>query len=188
MREAKFGIAAEFDLLVVDANRTEIFGEAFVEPSLGGRIVEVQQHSGEVVRDGAPGFLFEEVEDDEVLIVAGEEESGDVDGLALAQGSELVIGLVVLEGENGQGDGLVEVFFAQQRGEDGAHLLEAEGDFAAFLFASVGDDGEVGGVDLEPRGFGGKRARAQRQGQNSGAKGQSEYVREGESSVSWSVH
>ena len=37
------------------------------------------------------------------------------------------------------------------QGEDGAHLLKAEGDFAAFLFAGVGDDGEVGGVDLEPR-------------------------------------
>ena len=54
----KLGIAAEFDLFVVDANRTEIFGQAFVEPSLSGGIVVIQQHFGEVVRDGAPGFRF----------------------------------------------------------------------------------------------------------------------------------
>ena len=33
-------------------------GEAFVEPSLSGRIVEVQQADGEIVRDRAPGFFF----------------------------------------------------------------------------------------------------------------------------------
>ena len=45
-------------------------------------------------------------------------------------------------------------------GEDGAHLLEAKGDLAAFFFAGVGDYGEVGGVDFEPGiWFGGGRSR-----------------------------
>ena len=108
--------------------------------------------------DGTPGLVFEEVQDDEVLIVAGKKESGDVDGLALAQERDLVVGLVILEGENGQGNGLVETFFAQRHGEDRTHLLEAQGDFTAFLFAGVGDHGEVGGVDFEPGRLGGKRS------------------------------
>ena len=78
----KFGVAAEFDLFVVDANRAEIFGQAFVEPSLGGGIVVIQQHDGEVVGDRAPGFFFEQVQHDEVLIFAGEKKSGNVNGLA----------------------------------------------------------------------------------------------------------
>ena len=84
----KLRIAAEFDLFVVDANGAEIFGKTFVEPSLSGGIVVVQQHSGEVVRDGAPGFFFEQVQHDEVLIFAGKKKSGDIDGLALARGAQ----------------------------------------------------------------------------------------------------
>ena len=59
------------------------------------------------------------------------------------RGRDLIVGLVVVEGENGQRDRLVEALLTQQSGEDGAHLLEAQGDLAAFLFAGVGDDGEV---------------------------------------------
>jgi len=77
----EFGVAAEFDLFVVDANRAEILGEAFVEPSLGGGIVVIQQHHGEVVRNRSPGLVFEQVQHDEVLIVAGEKKSGDANGL-----------------------------------------------------------------------------------------------------------
>jgi len=54
----KRGVTAESDLSVVDANRSEIFGEAFVEPCLRGGIVVIQQHAGEIFRDGTPGFLF----------------------------------------------------------------------------------------------------------------------------------
>ena len=56
------------------------------------------------MRDGAPGLHFEQVQHDEVLIFAGEKESGDADGLALAQGSNLIVGLVIVEGEDGQRD------------------------------------------------------------------------------------
>ena len=66
------------------------------------------------------------------------------------QRGDLIVGLVVLEGEDGQRDRLVETFFAQQSAEDGAHLLEAESDLAAFLFTGVGENGEVGGMDFKP--------------------------------------
>jgi hypothetical protein len=33
-------------------------------------------------------------------------------------------------------------------------LLEAEGDFASFFVAGIGDDGEVDGVHLQPRRLG----------------------------------
>ena len=157
-RGREFGVAAEFDLFVVDANGAEIFGESFVEPSLRGRIVVAQQHGGEVVSDGVPGFIFEQVQDDEVLIVAGEKEAGNVDwlktlaGRTLAQGRDLEERLVILKGEDGQRNGLIEALPAQQGAENGAHLLEAKGDLASFLVAGIGDDGEVGGVDFEPWG------------------------------------
>ncbi len=151
-RGSEFGVAAEFDLFVVDANGAEIFGESFVKPSLRGGIVVVQQHGGEVVGDGAPGFFFEQIEDDKVLIVAGEEEAGDIDWLAPAQGRDLIKRLVILKGEDGQWDGLIETLSAEQGAEHGAHLLEAECDFSSSLVAGVGDDGEVRGVDFEPGG------------------------------------
>ena len=48
------------------------------------------------------------------------------------------------------GSGWFRRSLPMQRGEDGAHLLEAEGDFASLFFAGVGDHGEVDGVDFEP--------------------------------------
>ena len=77
------------------------------------------------------GSVCGEVERDEILIVAGKKKSGDGDGLAVVQGRGLVVGLVVVEGEDGERDGLVEAVFSDQSGEDGAHLLEAQRDFAA---------------------------------------------------------
>ena len=49
------------------------------------------------------------------------------------------------------GTRFVEAVFHQQGGEDGAHLLEAQRNFFAFFFASIGDDGEVRGVNFKPR-------------------------------------
>ena len=54
----QLGVAADFVLLVVEADGTEVFGQAFVEPCLDRRIVVVEQQVGEVVGDGAPGFLL----------------------------------------------------------------------------------------------------------------------------------
>jgi len=70
------------------------------------------------------------------------------------QGSELVVRPVVLEGENSKRARLMQAVFGQKIGEDGAHLLEAEGDLAAFLLAGVGDYGEMGRVNFEPGGLG----------------------------------
>src|ERR1700732_3278332 len=70
------------------------------------------------------------------------------------QGSELVIRPVVLEGENGKRARLVEAVSGQEIGEDGAHLLEAEGDLAAFLLACVGDHGGMRRENFEPGGLG----------------------------------
>ena len=49
--------------------------------------------------------------------------------------------------------------FAQEIGEDGAHLLEAEGDLAAFLLAGIGDHGEMGRVNFQPGRFGSETER-----------------------------
>ncbi len=51
-------VAADFVLPVVDADGTEVFGQAFVEPCLDFGIVVVEQQVGEVVGHGAPGFLL----------------------------------------------------------------------------------------------------------------------------------
>ena len=119
----EFGVAAQFDLFVVDPNRAEILGQAFVEPSLGGGIVVIQQHHGEVVRNRSPRLFFEQVQHDEVLIVAGEKKSGDANGLGIelarlsfnvSQGRNLIVRLVVLEGEDGQRDRLVEMPFVSR--------------------------------------------------------------------------
>jgi hypothetical protein len=107
--------------------------------------------------NGAPGFLFEQVQDDEVLVLARKEEAGDIDGLALSQRRDLKVGLVILEGKDGQRQRLVEAVFGEEAGEDGSHLLEAEGDFAPFLVAGVRDDREVRGMDFDPRRLLGRR-------------------------------
>lgn len=44
----------------------------------------------------------------------------------------------------------MDAIFAQEIGEDSAHLLEAEGDLTAFLLAGVGDYGEMRRVNFEP--------------------------------------
>src|SRR4249920_3182343 len=62
----------------------------------------------------------------------------------------LVVSFVVIECKDGQRDGLVEAVFAEQIGEDGAHLLESQRNLASFLFSSIRDDGEVDGVNLQP--------------------------------------
>ena len=147
----QFGVAADFDLFVLDANGAEIFGEAFVEPSWHRRIVVHEQQMGQVMGDGAPWFRLEEIQDDEILVFAGKKKSGSIDRLALAQGRGLVVILVVLEGENGERKRIVEAVFGQQRAENGSHLLEAQGDLFTFFFICVGDDGEVRGVDFKPR-------------------------------------
>ena len=147
----QFGIAANFDMLIVEPDRTEIFGETFVEPSLHGRIVVIQQQVREVVSHRAPGFFFEQVQNDEVLVIAGQEKPGHADWLTLMQRRTLVVRLVVLEGENGQRHRLVEPIFHQQRGKDRTHLLEAKRNFFAFFLAGIGNDSEVRGVNLEPR-------------------------------------
>ena len=146
----KLRIGSYFHFSVIETDRAEVFGEALVEPSLSGRIVEVQQADGEIVRNGPPRVFLEGVQDDEILIVAGKQKSGSVDRLALVQGRELVVRPVVLEGEDGERAGLVEAIFREEAGEDRPHLLEAQGDLAAFFFAGVGDDRVMGGVNLEP--------------------------------------
>src|SRR5215469_3015843 len=67
------------------------------------------------------------------------------------QRRELVIRPVILESENSERTRLVQAIFAQEISEYGAHLLEAQGDLAALLFAGVGDDGVVRGVNFKPR-------------------------------------
>src|ERR1700730_2607961 len=98
----QFGIAADFDLSIVDTDGAEVFGEPFVEPSLSGRIVVIKQHVSEVVGHLPPGFLFEQTEDYKVLVLAGKKEAWGVDGLSLAQRRDLVIGFVILEGKDCQ--------------------------------------------------------------------------------------
>jgi hypothetical protein len=80
---------ADLDLLVVNANRAEVFGEAIVEPCLRGRIVIVQQHLGKVMRDRAPGFIFQQIEHHEILILTSQKESGNIDWLALRLTSQV---------------------------------------------------------------------------------------------------
>ena len=53
----------------------------------------------------------------------------------------------------------MEAVFGQEVGEDGPHLLEAEGDFAAFLLAGVCNYGEMRRVNFEPGRFGSRSER-----------------------------
>ena len=53
-RSLTLGNPAEFYLSVIDVNRAEVIGEAFVEPSLRRRIVIFQKHRREIVGDSAP--------------------------------------------------------------------------------------------------------------------------------------
>src|SRR5580698_3255477 len=108
--QTQFWVTTDLVLSVVDADGTEIFGKAFVEPCLDFRIVVVEQQVGEVVGDGAPGFLLGQVQHDKVLVFSGQEKAGNVDGLrvdgltvdrlTMAQRRRLVIVLVVLESDN----------------------------------------------------------------------------------------
>lgn len=71
----------------------------------------------------------------------------------------------------------MEPIFAQETGEDGAHLLEAERDLTAFFLAGVGDHREMRRVNFEPGRLGcrnqghtedgGEEAYAKRNRQNS---------------------
>src|ERR1700733_8829497 len=54
----QFWIAANFELLVIEANRREIFGKPFVEPSFDRRIVVIKKKMSEIVGDGAPRFVL----------------------------------------------------------------------------------------------------------------------------------
>ena len=61
--ERQFRIAADIHAFVVDAQGTEIFREAFVEPALRGRIVVVHKIVRQRMRDRAPGIGFEQIQD-----------------------------------------------------------------------------------------------------------------------------
>ena len=88
--------------------------------------------------------------------------------MTLAQGRGLVERFVVVQGEDGQRDRLVEMLLSQQGGEDGAHLLEAEGDLTAFFLTGIGDHSEMCGADFEPRvGVGGRSGKAESRRQQS---------------------
>src|SRR3954451_6116285 len=154
-RRLELGVASDLDLSIVQTNRAEILRKTFVEPSLRRWIVEVQQPESEVAGDRSPRLLLEQIENDEILVVAREQESWSVDGLPLMQGRELVIRLVALEGQDGERARIVDAVFAEEIGENGTHLFKAKGNFAAFLLAGVGDNGEMSGVNLEPGGLGG---------------------------------
>src|SRR5579863_2138261 len=80
----EFGIAADLNLFVVEMDGGKILGQAFIEPSLSRRIIEVQQHVSEIVGDCIPGVVFEQVERDEILINAGKKKAGLGNGLAVA--------------------------------------------------------------------------------------------------------
>src|SRR5580698_2169673 len=149
--QTQFWVTTDLVLSVVDADGSEIFGKAFVEPSLDFGIVVVEEQVGEVVGDGAPGFLLGQIEHDEVLVFARQEKAGNIYRLTLVQRRRLVIVLVVLESDNRQRQRLVKALLHQQDSEDRPHLLEAHGNFFAFSISRVGDDGEVRGVDLKPR-------------------------------------
>ena len=95
-------------------DRAEIFGEAFVEPALRRRVVGIQQQVREIVGDGSPRLLFEQIQHDEILVFTRNQKAGHVDGLSLPQGRDLVVQLVVLEGEDGQRSGLVQAILGQQ--------------------------------------------------------------------------
>src|SRR5271169_5646501 len=105
----------------------------------------------EVVGHGAPGFLLRQVQDDEVLVFAGDEKARNADRLTLPQWRALVIILVILESKNGQRQRLVEPLLHQKSSEDGPHLLKAQSDLAPLFFTRVGDHGEMRRVDFKPR-------------------------------------
>ena len=92
---AESGIAADFDLLIIEPNGSEVFCESFVKPALRRRIVVAQKHQGEVMRHRPPGFRFEDIQNHEILVVPAHEKSGDVDGLALPQRGSLVVSFIV---------------------------------------------------------------------------------------------
>jgi hypothetical protein len=138
-------------LFIVQANRAEVFRQAFVKPPLRQRIVVIEKHMGEVVGHGSPGFFFEQVQHHEILVVTGHEEARNANGLALTQRSHLIERLIVFQRQNGQRHRKVEPVFRQQAAKHGAHLFEAQGHFTSFLLPCVGYDGEVRRVQLEPR-------------------------------------
>ena len=110
----------------------------------------MEKHVGEIVGHGSPGFFFEQVQHDEILVVTRHEKARNANRLALAQRSHLIERLIVFQRQNGQRHRKVEPVFRQQAGKHGTHLFEAQGHFMAFLFSSVGNDGKVRGVQLEP--------------------------------------
>ena len=154
-RRGKFGITADLSLLVIQAERGKVLREAFVEPSLGGRVVVIKEQVSELVGDGAPGIFLRYVQHDELVILAGNEKSWLGDGTALLQWGHLQILLFIVKGEDREWDGHRELLAHQKLSKDGAHLLEAQRDLAALLVARVADHHEVLRTKLLPLGFSG---------------------------------
>jgi len=153
IEDVVFGGLAEEDVFLVDVGVLKELGEAFVEPE--GQPGGFAEHEvGVLVIDGGVGVraFGVEAEEDVVLVGRAEEEAGEVD-LAFGEvgfGFEGLEALAVFDGEDGDGGAGVAGAVGEQDVEDGAHLLELSGEAACLFFVGVGEDEEVGALDLEP--------------------------------------
>src|SRR5581483_5118184 len=105
---------------------------------------------GEGMGNGTPGFFREQIEDDDVLVFAGEKETRIGYRRPLAQRRDTFVVGVVLQREHLQGHRHVELVAHDEVGEDPAHLLQPDGYFTTALLARISDDVEVCGAELQP--------------------------------------
>ena len=98
---------------------------------------------------------FRQVQNNEVLILVVQKESGHINWLSVAERRGLVVSLVALQRQDGQRARLMQAISREQGRKNGTHLLEAQRDFASFFVSGIGNDGEMRRMNLEPGRLGG---------------------------------
>src|ERR1700730_16083644 len=93
-------VAAYLYLIVAEAQAGEILGKAFVEPLLGGRLVEIQKQARQVMGDSPPTIFSSKVEDDIVAVVSRQKKSRSGNRLALPTRRHANVFLVRLQGDH----------------------------------------------------------------------------------------
>src|SRR5215510_5130027 len=100
--------------------------------------------------NGPPRVLLRDVQHDELMIFARNEESGLGNGAPIAQRGHFQILLLIIDGKDRERHGHDQLPAHEKLAEYGTHLLEPKHDLPPLFIAGVADDCEMLRAKLLP--------------------------------------
>src|SRR5438093_13022225 len=149
-RQDRFRISPEQDLPVVHGDTREVFGEPFVEPALGRRIVQMQQKMRKRVRYGTPAAVRREIKHVVVAILPCEKKPGRRDWLAALQSRYARVLFIPFHCDDVQWHGHIDFGLRKKLRKNRAHLLEAQNYVAPVLLSCIRQYRKMGGTHPNP--------------------------------------